>query len=417
VTGVLLVGLVVGHFGLDVPQASHNIGFLLFIYCIGAQAGPQFLRVFREDGSRYGWLSLVTATRATLLAIQASHYFDFDVGAGAGLLAGALTSTPTLVAAQDAVSQGIVLPQGVTAREALDNISSAYAITYVFGMGGLVLFVGLMPRLLKIDLAAEARALSEKKGFGIDPQAPPIRPVETPQIRAYRVEKELPSGFQFDSELAVPGEIQKIKRGDEVFTPQPETVPLVGDIISVVGLRNAHDLCREAFGPEVIDQDVLDRSVESRNIVVTRTDAAGKTLSELELGGPHQVWLTEFTRSGVPMPRRPDLELQIGDVLLLTGPRSKIDAVGEKLGEAESELQQTDLVTLAFGIALGSFLGMISFKIGNAQIGLGSAGGVMIVGLVFGLINSYRPQFGRLPEGARYILSELGCCSSWRASP
>lgn len=103
-----------------------------------------------------------------------------------------------------------------------------------------------------------------------------------------------------------------------------------------------------------------------------------------------------------------DLELHIGDILLLTGPRSKLDELAKTLGHAEGELSQTDLVTLAFGVAAGVFLGMVSFKVGEARIGLGSAGGVLVVGLVFGLINSYRPAFGRFPEGARYVLSQLG---------
>jgi putative transport protein len=236
-----------------------------------------------------------------------------------------------------------------------------------------------------------------------------VQPLETPSARAYRVEKEMPEHIRHgDRAGSIPGEVQKGKRGDEVFTPDDATELQIGDIVAVVGLREAHELCREIFGPEVLDQDVLDRSVESRNIVVTKPAVAGKTLSELDIGSGHRTWLTEFTRSGIHMPRRPDLELHLGDVLLVSGARSQLDALAEQLGEAERELHKTDLVTLAFGIALGVFLGMVSLKIGATQIGLGSAGGVLLVGLLFGLVNSYRPGFGRLPEGARYVLTELG---------
>lgn len=155
VTGVLLAGLVVGYVGLGVPTASHNIGFLLFIYCIGMNAGPQFVSVFKEDGPRYLVLSLVTAGIGTTLAWWLGSSLELAEGMSAGLLAGALTSTPTLVAAQDAVAQGVEAG-GLPAAEVLANISSSYAITYVFGMGGLVLFIAFMPRLFGIDLAAEA---------------------------------------------------------------------------------------------------------------------------------------------------------------------------------------------------------------------------------------------------------------------
>jgi putative transport protein len=408
VSGVLLVGLLFGHIGLAIPSASHNIGFLLFIYCIGVQAGPQFIRVFREDGSRYAWLALLTATSATLLAVEFANFFDFEPGLSAGVLAGALTSTPTLVAAQDAMNTLDSLPSGYSVADGLENLSSAYAITYVFGLAGLMFFLTLLPRVLRIDIVAEARVLSERKGFGISPDPVHLMvPDETPQIRAYRIDREVPAELE-DVRFDLPGEIQKVKRGDEVFTPDEETKFEVGDVIAVIGLRATHDLCRDRLGPEVVDTDVLDRSVESRNIVITRSDVAGKTLAEMPFGAGHQMWLTELTRSGVSMPRRPDIELHIGDVLLLTGPRSQLDDLAKDLGEAEGELHHTDLVTLAFGIALGVFVGMVSFKIGATRIGLGSAGGVLLTGLIFGLINSYRPGFGRLPEGARYVLTELG---------
>ena len=51
---------------------------------------------------------------------------------------------------------------------------------------------------------------------------------------------------------------------------------------------------------------------------------------------------------------------------------------------------------------------MVSIKIAGASIGLGSAGGVLVAGLLFGLINSYRPGLGRLPGAARHILMQLG---------
>jgi putative transport protein len=408
VSGVLLVGLLFGHIGLAIPTASHDIGFLLFIYCVGVQAGPQFIRVFRDDGSRYAWLALLTAASAMMLAVEAGRFFDFEPGLAAGVLAGALTSTPTLVAAQDAMSTLTSMPAGYSVADGLENLSSAYAITYVFGLAGLMFFLTLLPRVLKIDLVEEARTLSEQKGFGISPDQVHLRaPDETPRIRAYRIDRDVPEELN-DPRFDFPGELQKVKRGDEVFTPDADTRLEVGDVIAVIGLHDTHEICRDRLGPEVVDNDVLDRSVESRNIVVTRSDVAGKTLAEMPFGGGHQVWLTEITRSGVSMPRRSDLELHIGDVLLLTGPRSKLDELAKTLGEAESELQHTDLVTLAFGIALGVFVGMVSFKLGATQIGLGSAGGVLLTGLIFGLINSYRPSFGRLPEGARYVLTQLG---------
>jgi putative transport protein len=345
-----------------------------------------------------------------LIAHNASEIFEFDLGISAGILAGGLTSTPTLVAARDALAQGLALPSGVSEEEVLNNISAAYAITYVFGLAGLVLAISFIPRLFSIDIAEEAQTLAKTRGMGDDAgPGPLLRPAETPSIRAYRIENPAALGRRFpDRDDSFPGEIQKVKRGEEVFTPEEDTRLEEGDIVAVIGLRAAQQAARAELGPEIVDPDVLDRSVESRNIVVSKSEVAGKTLAEFGFGAAHQCWLTQLTRSQIPMPRRPDLELQIGDVLLVTGPRSVIDDLAERLGQAEHELHETDLVTMAFGIALGVFVGMVSLKLGEASIGLGSAGGVLLAGLLFGLLNSYRPAFGHLPGAARHILMQLG---------
>jgi putative transport protein len=138
VTGVLFFGLLAGHYGLIVPHATLSVGFILFIYAVGVQAGPSFVGSFKQEGKKYITLALLSALTATAAAVAFARALDLELGIGAGLLAGALTSTPTLVAAQDAAAQGLSLPAGISADRVLDNISAAYAITYLFGMGGLI---------------------------------------------------------------------------------------------------------------------------------------------------------------------------------------------------------------------------------------------------------------------------------------
>lgn len=52
-SGVLLAGLFFGHFGFQVPHAVQEVGFVLFIYSVGLQAGPRFFSVFAQDGLKY----------------------------------------------------------------------------------------------------------------------------------------------------------------------------------------------------------------------------------------------------------------------------------------------------------------------------------------------------------------------------
>jgi putative transport protein len=142
--------------------------------------------------------------------------------------------------------------------------------------------------------------------------------------------------------------------------------------------------------------------------VVSNSDVEGKALRDLDLARAYSCWLTELTRSGVPLPRRADLTLHIGDRLLLTGSASDLDDLANRLGHTEAALHETDLLTLAFGIGLGVLIGTFTLTFNATTIGLGTAGGVLFAGLLFGLLHSRRPSFGRLPAAARYVLMEFG---------
>ena len=166
--GVLLVGLLLGHLGFPDQPGAATFGFSIFIFSVGVQAGPSFFGALREDGRRYILLALVVAGTAAILATVLSRILGLEQGFGAGLLAGALTSTPTLAGAQDAVTTGLArLPEGMDAARASRNVSVGYAITYLFGTVGLITCVRFLPGFLGIDLPAEARKIAQERGIGI----------------------------------------------------------------------------------------------------------------------------------------------------------------------------------------------------------------------------------------------------------
>ena len=404
VSGVLFVGLLLGHFGLEETTPGYNIGFTLFIFCIGYQAGPQFLNAFRVDGLRYTFLAVLTAAIATSLSIWLAIQLEFEEGVAAGVLAGGLTSTPSLVAAQDALRE---LGSG---SQALDNLASAYAITYVFGMAGLVMFIALVPRLMRIDLAEEAQdyasgqsastGAADYRMFGL---------AERPSVRAYVVENpEFVERFPAKQDYSLAADIQRVKRGNAVFVPDEDYLPALGDLVSVVALQPVHQELRKTVGPEILDYDVLDRSVESRNILVASHHKHGETLKDLDLPRRYQAYLTQVTRGGVNLPRRPDLQLEVGDQLLVSGSPAALDKLASDVGYSEKKLDETDIAYIAMGIAAGVFFGGLSVDIGGIRLSLGSAGGTLIAGLICGISYSRRPNIGHFPAAARNILMELG---------
>jgi putative transport protein len=150
VAGVLFVGLIFGNFGYRISSASQMVGFSLFIFSVGYQAGPGFIAVLREDGFKYLALSLVVAVSGFIIALMWALNLELPPGMSAGLLAGGLTSSPTLAAAQDAVyaAKGSF---SIDHEAIVDNISKGYALTYIFGLVGLIIAIRYLPKAVGID--------------------------------------------------------------------------------------------------------------------------------------------------------------------------------------------------------------------------------------------------------------------------
>ena len=141
--GVLLVALVFGHFGVEIPSIIRNFGLACFVGSVGFIAGPKFFRDFNANAASYVLLGLVIILSGALTSVLAVKLGGISAELSVGLLTGALTSTPGLAAAQEA------------AGELADLATTGYAIAYPFGVIGVVLFVQLVPRIMKVDMAEE----------------------------------------------------------------------------------------------------------------------------------------------------------------------------------------------------------------------------------------------------------------------
>jgi len=148
-SGVLLVALIFGHFGYVVPSAMQSFGLLLFVGAVGFIAGPVFFENFRKRAFSYILLGLTIIASGSLAAIVFNKVQGVPGELTAGLLAGALTSTPALATAIEA-----------TGGNELATIG--YGIAYPFGVLGVVFFVQLVPKFLRANVETEAAKLSGK---------------------------------------------------------------------------------------------------------------------------------------------------------------------------------------------------------------------------------------------------------------
>ena len=412
VAGVLIAGLLFGHLGFVGNPAIQSFGFVLFMISVGYQAGPKFIQALKKDGRRYLVIAVIVAVSGFGLALIAARILNFEPGIAAGLLAGSLTSTPTLAAADATVlSTSFVVPDGMNVEDIRTNINSAYAITYIFGLVGLILVIRLLPGMLKINLADEAIKLEREDSEG-GPKS-----VFSPSdivVRAFRLESEEHAGRTLEEIYkASPYQftIQKIRRDGELFVPSLETVLQIGDLISIVGIITPElfkKIGDKNFGPAARDRELLQYHPETDQICVTRKYKGGLTLGDLNIPVDHASFVSRITRLGVNIEVSPSTPIERGDVLHVTGPGAGLENLGDRLGHLEREIEKTDLSTFSWAIVFGILLGALSIKVAGVDIGLGSAGGLLVLGLLIGYLRSIFPVFGRVPDAARWIFTELG---------
>jgi putative transport protein len=408
ISGVLFVGLFFGHFGYEFNPTVQSLGFVLFIFSVGLQAGPSFFSVLRQDGARYFALAVVIALTGFTLALGFSKLLGLEPGAAAGLLAGGLTSSPTLAAAQEAVHTGAVpVPAGLTADEVMTNVTTAYAITYIFGLVGLIMIIRFLPRLTGVDLVAEAADLAAKRTGGAEDRAHDLKDI---MVRAYRLTNDRLIGRSVAEILdALPGRVsvEKVRRRGEYLSVTPDLVLELDDEICFVGYHSEF-ADRTGVGPELSDPELLDVSLETSRIVLLRTKIKKVTTSLEKITMRSGCFVSRVERLGVSIPLHGDIEMQAGDVVHVTGPAARLREVGEAVGHIERETEETDLVTFAIGIAAGLFVGGFSVTIAGISVGLGTAGGLLAAGLVIGYLRVLHPTFGRVPGAARWIFMEMG---------
>lgn len=406
VAGVLFAGLFLGHYEFRMSPGAQSVGFALFIFSVGYQAGPRFFDVLRTDGLKYFLLAVVIAATGFSVAVVAAKLLSLEPGTSAGLLSGGLTSSPTLAAAQEALRSGQVIPpEGITADAMIGNVATGYAITYIFGLAGLIAIIKLLPKLLSIDLEKEAKALEVA-----EESARASKPANV-AARLYRVTNEemtkIPAK-QLREKYWDNTSVVQIKRNDEIIRLEPDQHIQLGDELRVLAPVEYFTKTVSQFGEEITPEENTDHFMETARIVVINKAVIDKTLPDLDIARKFGILLTKVTRMGMEIPQSSDFRLRKGDILSVSGPHDNVDLLGKELGHVERNIAETDMVTFAFGIALGVVIGVFAVQVGELSIGLGSAGGLLASGLAIGYLRSIRPTFGRMPDAARWILMEFG---------
>jgi putative transport protein len=408
--GVLLAAIALGAWGFDLDAQTESLGFMLFIFCVGIEAGPNFFSNFLQDGARYISIAAIMVVTAVTVTNTVARLLDLDSGLAAGMLAGALTSTPTLVGAQDAVAQQMSHLTAEQRSLIVGQISVGYAMTYLVGLLGLLLILRYLPVVMRFDPREQAQKLARARGMNSERR----RNVRTPILRAYEIGKtgESPVVGKSLREIGIYQRagliVERIKRDTELLEPDPELVLCAGDKVALVGYPSSHGKSDIDHSTEVYDPDLLEFRMDAVNVVVADPEMIGIPLTELELENRYGCLIDGVTRAQVELPVDRSLRLDRGDVLEVSGERNRLRKFAKKIGAIEHESDVSDLMTFSFFFVGGLLLGQFSLLFGELKVTLGNAGGLLLAGILMGFFRARNPMFGYIPQGAINVLKDLG---------
>jgi len=410
VVGTLLAGVVVGQLEVRIDPLVKLVFFDLFLFATGYKVGPQFFRGLRKNATSQALLTLVLCLTSLVTTFVAAKLMGYDCGTAAGLLAGAFTESTVIGTAGNTIAR-LALPDAEKTR-LLNNIPVAYAVSYLVGTSFVVWFLSsLAPKLLRVDLKAEARALETKAAAGSGTEPGTRSAYREWDVRAFRIADVLAGKSVGELERSfAPARafVQRVRRGQELIETSPETRLRLGDKITVGARRHLLLPGGLSLGEEIEDRELLDYPMAALDVVVTRRDVAERTLEEIAEEHGRGVVLLKLVRAGEEIPFAPGTLINRGDLLRLAGAERDVERAGRAIGYVERQSSATDVVFVGLGILLGGLFGALTLQVGDLPISLTASGGALVAGLVFGWLRSVRPTFGRIPEPALWVFDTIG---------
>ena len=389
-SAVIFVALAAGHFGFTIPKGIGTMGLVIFVFCVGITAGPGFFSAFASKGAKLAKLSALAVLSGVVTTWLAARLLDIPCSLAAGLFAGAMTSTPGLAAAIEAVSGDTGL------------VTVGYGIAYPFGVVGVVLFIQLLPKISGKDLAAEAEKLSSEKASGGG-----IKRV------LVKVTKDGLEGQPVSGEGGVLDRmgccVSRILSGDKLQPVAPDTCFKKGSIYLLVGEDAKIAGAVSLLGEETRREAILDADNERMQIAVTSRELDRKRIDELSPLGRHGVIISRISRHEVTFVPDSSMLIEFGDILTVVGSPANLHAFAKLAGNRHKLLQKTELISLCAGIVIGTFVGMIPIHLpGVKTFSLGLAGGPLLVALLLGHFKRVGFYSVRMPTASRLMLMELG---------
>ena len=403
-TFVFFAGILAGHLGLavnpDMLTVLQNFGLIIFIYALGVQVGPGFFSSFKKGGFKLNMLATLLMLVGTLMLLILHWTTNLGLPNLMGLFSGAVTNTPMLGSAQQALLQ--VSPDSAGQ---VNDMAMACAVGYPFGLIGMVVCVAI---LQKITAGKSSR---KKANHNSDNTFITEYVVSNQEIIGKSIQ-------EIRSNAACQFVISRIWKDGKVIIPTGETIIKESEHILVISGKSDVQKLTKLFGPQEnvdwnkkdIDWNAIDSQLISRKILVSKPGINGTKLGDLKLRNSFGINITRVNRAGIDLLPSRSLRLQLGDRLTIVGEARSIENAAQILGNEAKQLRTPNLTSVFIGIVIGLILGSIPFAIPGMSmpVKLGIAGGPIIVGIAMGAFGPRLHFATYISQSASLMLRQLG---------
>ncbi|MBQ8361418.1 MAG: putative transporter [Bacteroidaceae bacterium] len=402
VTFILFVGILLGHFGFtgnrEILNFVQDFGLILFVFCIGLQVGPSFFSSFKKGGVTMNLIAtgVILLNIVAMLGLWLVLFDPCDLPMLVGVLCGAVTNTPGLGAANEALSQ-----MGYTGPD----IANGYACAYPLGVVGIIGATILLRHLCRVNLKNEEEELKQEEE---------ANPHIKPHLMHVEVHNEALNGkslMEVKEFLNREFVCSRILQHGHVSIPTRDTIFHAGDQLFIVCAEDDAEAIIAFIGRKIqVDWEKQDVPMVSRRILVTQPKMNGKALGQLHFSSIYGVNVTRVNRSGMDLFASRNLKLQVGDRLMVVGPQDAVERVAHKMGNSLKRLDHPNIVTIFVGVFLGILFGSLPIAIPGmpTPIKLGLAGGPLIVAILIARFGYKLKLVTYTTMSANLMLREIG---------
>ena len=404
ITFVFFAGILAGHLGIvvnkDMLYFAQSFGLILFVYALGLQVGPGFFSSLKKGGVAMNMMGLGVILLGLIMTVGLHWVTGVSLSNMVGLLCGAVTNTPALGAAQQALLQ--IDP---TNTKGVTDMALACAVAYPLGVVGVILAIIILRALFADKKQKDLKEQRDTTTYVAEFH------VSNPAI----YEKSIKDVMKLTDKHFV---ISRVWRNGKVSIPTSDTLLHEHDHLLIISVKSDVENIKVLFGEQEnvdwnkadIDWNAIDSQLISRRIAVTRNRVNGVKLGSLRLRNLYGINITRVNRAGIDLLASPDLRLQIGDRLTIVGEANSVNTVGKILGDEIKRLNNPNLLAVFIGISLGMLLGALPITLPgmSTPVKLGIAGGPIIVGILMGAFGPRLHLTTYTTMSANLMLRQLG---------